>query len=105
MYVNLFMKEGADYKRYWASVSTEIYDSKKKKGTGDYVRANIPVRLGNEAAKTFDDEADKTKNKKILHGRFKVGKWLLEAVQPKDEDYAYVRLVILTMEPAESEDD
>ena len=31
MYVNLFKKEGDDYARYWVSVSTEIYDKKKKK--------------------------------------------------------------------------
>lgn len=103
MYVSLFKKEGANYTRIWASVSTEIYDSKKKTGTGDYVNASMPVRLGTKAADVFDKFAGKTKGKKIIGGRFKITKWLLEAVQPKDDDYAYVRIVIIEMEPAEDD--
>lgn len=105
MYVNLFKKEGADYTRYWISVSTEIYDAKKKKGSGDYVNASMPVRLGQKALDVFKENAVKTKGKKITGGRFVVKKWLLEAVHPKDDDYAYVRFVILEMEPAPERDD
>lgn len=105
MFVNLFSKDCGDYIRYWASVSTEIYDAKKKKGTGDYINASMPVRLASDALDVFKNNAEKSKKKGILYGRFKVKKWLLEAVQPKEDDYAYVRLVIIDMESVDEEDE
>lgn len=104
MFVNLFKKESGDSTRYWASVSTEIYDAKKKRGTGKYINASMPVRLADDAREVFDKIAVKSKSKGVTYGRFKVEKSLLEAVQPKDNDYAYARLVILKMTDA-SEDE
>ena len=104
MFVNLFKKDCGGYSRYWASVSTEIYDAKKGKGTGDYVRANISVRLSKDANEVFEEIAEKTANKKITMGRFEVVKSLFEAVQPKDdEEFPYVRFVIIDMKEAESD--
>lgn len=104
MYVNLFKQESEDFSRYWASVSTEIYDTKKKKLTGEYIQASMPVRLGPDAKDIFEDSAVKTKAKKTKWARFEIKQSLLEAVQPKDNDeYPYVRLVILDMAPAKED--
>lgn len=101
MFVNLFRKDNGDYYRYWASVSTEIYDAKKGKKTGEYTRANISVRLSKDCVDVFEDVAKKTSDKKIIGARFEVTDMLLEAVEPRDEDeYPYVRLVILKMKDA-----
>ena len=104
MFVNLFKKEGDDYARYWISVSTEIYDKKKKKGTGKYTNASMPVRLASDAIEVFKDNAIKSKSKDTKYGRFEIVTALFEAVQPADNDYAYVRLVILDMKPVEVDD-
>lgn len=105
MFVNLFKQESEDYSRYWISVSTEVYDSKKKKTTGEYIQATMPVRLTSDCKDIFDGECKKSKNKKTYWGRFKITSFLFEAVQPKEDDqYPYVRLVILDMRPAKEDD-
>lgn len=105
MLVNLFKKESDDYARYWISVSTAVYDKKKKKQTDEYINATMPVRLVSDAADVFDECARKSKTKGIKYGRFEIGSAIFEAVHPKDEDYSYVRLVIFDMKDAAGEDD
>ena len=104
MYANIFGKDNGDFTRYWASVATERYDSKKKKGTGEYVRATIPVRLSKGAVGTFDSTARKTKTKKIKGGHYLVGEFWLEAVEPKEGE-PYVRLFVNDLEPVENDED
>jgi hypothetical protein len=101
MFVNLFRKESDDYARYWISISTAVYDKKKKKQTDEYINASMPVRLVGEAVETFDECAKKSKSKGVKYGRFEIDEALFEAVHPKDEDYSYVRLVIFKMKEAE----
>lgn len=104
MFVNLFGKDMGDYIRYWDAVSTEKYDAKKKKGTGEYIRASIPVRLSPDATDVFKKTAFKTSNKKIVGARFKVRNGWFEAVEPRDdEQIPYVRFFILDMEPVEED--
>lgn len=103
MFVNLFSKKGEDYTRYWVSVSTEKYNAKKGKGTGEYINASMPVRLSEDAKSTFNNSCVKTSNKKIMRGRFEVDSGWLESVEPKEGE-PYVRLFILEMTDA-SEDD
>ena len=100
MFVNLFSKEAGEYTRYWASISTEKYDTKKKKGTGKYDKATIPVRLSKDAVEQFDDGSKRTKNKEIIGGHFELKEFWLEAVEP-NEGEPYVRLFIKDMEPKE----
>lgn len=100
MFVNLFSKDAGEFIRYWASISTEKYDAKKKKGSGEYANASIPVRLSKESIELFEENASKTKNKKILGGKFELDEFWLEAVEPKEGE-PYVRLFIKSMTPKE----
>ena len=93
MFINLFKKDCGDYDRYWASVSSEKYDAKKKKGTGEYINATIPVRLVKDEASKFEKSSVKTSNKKITRGRFEDCEGFFEAVEPKEGE-PFVRFVI-----------
>lgn len=107
LYVNLFKKKGADFERFWISVRTPVYDAKKKKTTDDYITAQMPARLTNEAKEKFDELAIKSSGKKTTWNRFELKEFKFEAVQPKDSDYGYVRVVIFDLElaPKKDEDD
>ena len=90
-YFTVFADTGGEYNRFWIGVSTERM--KDGKGTGRYSNANIQARLSKEAEEVFLDCASKTKNKKILMARLKVGEFYLMAATPKDrelDDYVYV---------------
>jgi len=100
MYANVFCKDNGDYKRYWLSISTETYDRKKKRPTGEYVTATIAVRLSEKAAKIFGDNCAKTKSKDGTWGRFNITEHWLEAVDAKEGE-PYVRCFVLDMVPAE----
>lgn len=93
MFINLFRKECGDYDRYWASVSTEKYDAKKKKGTGEYINATIPVRVVKDETDRFDKVCVKTSNKKITRARFEDCEGFFEAVEPKEGE-PFVRFVV-----------
>ena len=100
MFVNLFSKDAGEYTRYWASISTEKYDAKKKKGSGEYANASISVRLSKDAVEVFENHANKTKSKKIMGAAFELVDFWLEAVEPKEGE-SFVRLFIADMKPKE----
>lgn len=102
MYINLFRKKSGEYYRYWASVSTKGYDSKKKQ-TDEYINASIPVRLVPDVEDSLH-EWIKTKNKAIQHVMLKDVEGFLEAVEPREGE-PFVRFVILGCEISDSEDD
>lgn len=100
--MRIFAKDEGEYVRYWASVSTEKVD-KKNKGTGEYARANIPVRLSASAVEAIEDGLTKTKNKAIKTASVKVKKAWLKAAEPKDGE-PFVLLFINELELAEDEE-
>lgn len=104
MYANIFGKRGEDYTRYWVSVSTEKYDAKKKKGTGEYINASIPARLLEDVEAVFDESAAKTKSKGIYLLKAKKVEGWFEAVEPKEGE-PYVRFVIAEASAVDPEDD
>lgn len=104
-YMRIFSKKTDDYVRYWASVSTEKAD-KNGKGTGDYARANIPVRLSGTAAETFSEGSAKTKTKGIRQFNAKVSDFWLKAAEPKDGDpfvYVFINKMEIADEPEEDD--
>ena len=103
MFVNLFGKDCGEYTRYWVSVSTEKYDAKKNKGTGEYVRASLSATLSKDAAEVFDDNAKKTANKKIRGGRFEIKGAFFKAVEAREGE-PFVTFYIHEMEPVDEED-
>lgn len=96
-YCNIFRKSDEDFDRYWMSISTEKL-GKDGKGTGEYIRASITVRLGKKAKEVFAENCSKTKNKEIKQGCFELKGCSLEAVQPKEGE-PFVILFIWEMEP------
>lgn len=100
--MRLFTKDEGDYTRYWASVSTEKTD-KKGKGTGEYARANIPVRLSAAAAEEIEDSLVKTKTKGIKTVKVAVSDMWLKAAEPKDGE-PFVLLFINKLEVEEDRD-
>ena len=83
--MRIFREKGDEYDRYWASISTEI-PGKDGKGTGDYARANIPVRLSEKAKETFKKFKVKSKTDGITHMNAKVTDFWLKAVRVEDDD-------------------
>lgn len=84
--------QGDDFVRYWASISTEKRN-KDNEGTGKYAQATIQVRMSKELKELFEDEAIKTKNKKVRMLRIKTSEFCLMAASSKDkniEDYVYL---------------
>lgn len=102
-YMRIFSKKEDDYVRYWASVSTEKVD-KDNKPTGEYMRANISVRLSAAALKVFDDNKIKTKTKGIKNLNVKMTDGWLKAYEPK-EGQPFVYLFINTIEVIDESDD
>ena len=102
-YLRIFSKKTDDYVRYWASVSTPKTDKDGNK-TDKYMRANISLRLSDEAVKTFKDHAEKTKTKGIKQLNVKVMEAWLKAHEPKEGD-PFVYLFVNKIVPAESEED
>lgn len=103
MFVNLFGKDNGEYTRYWISVSTEKWDAKKKKGSGEFVRASLNATLSKDAADLFDETAKKTANKKIRGGRYEIKGAFFKAVEPKDGE-PFVTFYIHDMAPVEEDD-
>lgn len=84
--------QGDDFVRYWASISTEKRN-KDGEGTGKYAQATIQVRMSKELKQLFEDEAIKTKNKKVRMLRIKTSEFCLMAAASKDkniDDYVYL---------------
>ena len=84
--------QGDDFVRYWASISTEKRN-KDNEGTGKYAQATIQVRMSKELKQLFEDEAIKTKNKKVRMLRIKTSEFCLMAASSKDkniDDYVYL---------------
>ena len=84
--------QGDDFVRYWASISTEKRN-KDNEGTGKYAQATIQVRMSKELKALFEDEAIKTKNKKVRMLRIKTSEFCLMAASSKDkniDDYVYL---------------
>lgn len=104
-YMRIFGKKTDDYVRYWASISTAKVDEKNKK-TGEYMRANLSVRLSETAEDVFKEYAEKTKTKGIKQLNVKMTDGWLKAWEPKDGD-PFVYIFINKMEPADDgeEDD
>lgn len=92
---NIFSKEGENgYPRYWANINNKNAD-------GEYIQAPITVRLSKSAEATFKKVARKTKNKKILGGRFELTDCWLKAVEGADENF----LILFVNEMREEVDD
>lgn len=104
MFVNLFGKDCGEYTRYWISVSTEKWDAKKNKGTGEYIRASLSATLSKDAADVFDEYAKKTKSKKVRGGRFEVKGAFFKAIEPKDGE-PFVTFYIHKMEFVEDQEE
>lgn len=84
--------QGDNFVRYWASISTEKRN-KDNEGTGKYAQATIQVRMSKELKALFEDEAIKTKNKKVRMLRIKTSEFCLMAASSKDkniDDYVYL---------------
>lgn len=99
-YCNIFKKTSDEYDRYWMSVSTEKV-GKNGKGTGEYIRASITVRMSNDAKEYFDEHSTKTKSKDVRQGCFNVKDCFFKAVEPKEGE----PFVILFVNKIEVEDD
>lgn len=84
MYLRLFSKEGRDYTRYWASVSTPVI--KDGKETGDYYQANIPVRMSKTAQETFDAICVDTHNPEIMMATVYATEYWLKASYGSEND-------------------
>ena len=84
-YMRIFREKGDEFDRYWASISTEIPGTDGK-GTGEYARASIPVRLSEKAKETFKKFKIKSKTDGITHMNAKVIEFWLKAVRVEDED-------------------
>lgn len=104
MFVNLFGKDCGNYTRYWISVSTERWDAKKNKGTGEYIRASLSASLSADASEVFKENSKKTANKKIRGGRFEVKGAFFKAVEPKEGE-PFVTFYIHDMAPVEDEEE
>lgn len=102
MFLNLFRKKQGDAYRYWASVSTRVYDYKKGKQTDEYINATIPVRL----VPDLEDELDgwlKTKNKNIQHIQLEDVEGFFEAVEPREGE-PFVRFIVVLAKPRSEAD-
>lgn len=97
-YIRLFCERGDEFDRYWASVSTE--KTKEGKGTGEYITANISVRMSKDARDAFSGSAEKSKTKGIRHCRGKADGWL-KAVEGKEG--GFVVWFIDSFEPVKAE--
>lgn len=85
MEITLFKKKTDEYTRYWASVSTEK-TNKKGKGTGEYIRASLPVRLSNKAAESLEDSWTETKNDAISYVRITVKDCWFKAAESAESE-------------------
>ena len=101
-YAYIFGKKakGDDYYRYWISMSTEKV-GKTGKGTGEYLKATMPVRMSKKAAETWDEFAAKTKNKDIKLGISHIKDGWLKVVEGPEDPY----IVMFVNDLVEQEDD
>lgn len=100
-YARIFGKKEEEWTRYWLSVSTEKLN-KKGKGTGEYMNANIPVRMTEECADTWAEIATPTRNKRISMANCSID-FFLKVFAGKDEDI--VGVFVYELEPAPSKED
>ena len=101
-YAYIFGKKakGDDFYRYWISMSSEKV-GKNGKGTGEYLKATMPVRMSKKAAETWEEFAVKTKNKDIKLGISHITDGWLKVVEGPEDPY----IVMFVNELIEQEDD
>ena len=87
-YAYIFGKKAKtdDYYRFWLSLSTEKV-GKNGKGTGEYLKATMPVRMSKKAAETWEEFATKTKNKDIKLGISHITDGWLKVVEGPEDPY------------------
>lgn len=85
-YMTVFRKETEDRTRFWVSVSTETVD-KKGRRTGEYINANIPAYMSNEAYEASEGLWKPTKNDEIDRIHVQVTDAWLKAVEGRDENF------------------
>ena len=91
-----------DYYRFWLSLSTEKV-GKNGKGTGEYLKATLPVRMSKDATETWEEFATKTKNKDIKLGISHIRSGWLQVVEGPEDPY--IVLFVNDLVEQESEDD
>ena len=101
-YAYIFGKKakGDDFYRYWISMSSEKV-GKNGKGTGEYLKATMPVRMSKKAAETWEEFATKTKNKDIKLGISHIKDGWLKVVEGPEDPY----IVMFINDLTEQEDD
>ena len=87
-YAYIFGKKAKtdDYYRFWLSLSTEKV-GKNGKGTGEYLKATLPVRMSKDATETWEEFATKTKNKDIKLGISHIKDGWLKVVEGPEDPY------------------
>ena len=103
-YMRIFRKKSDDgeFYRYWAGISTEKVD-KDGKGTGNYARANIPIRLSTKAAEVYNDNCEKTKTKGTKQLNGKIEGWLCAAEPKEGQPYVYLFINSIELVPEDDE--
>ena len=103
-YAYIFGKKAKtdDYYRFWLSLSTEKV-GKNGKGTGEYLKATLPVRMSKDATETWEEFATKTKNKDIKLGISHIRSGWLKVVEGPEDPY--IVLFVNDLCEQESEDD
>ena len=103
-YAYIFGKKAKtdDYYRFWLSLSTEKV-GKNGKGTGEYLKATLPVRMSKDATETWEEFATKTKNKDIKLGISHIRSGWLKVVEGPEDPY--IVLFVNDLCEQESEDE
>ena len=90
-YAYIFGKKAKtdEYFRFWISMSTEKI-GKNGKGTGECLKATMPVRMSKSATEAWEEFATKTKNEDITLGaRHSKAGWLT-VVEGAEDHYIAV---------------
>ena len=101
-YAYIFGKKAKtdEYYRFWISMSTEKV-GKNGKGTGEYLKATMPVRMSKSATEAWEEFATKTKNKDIKLGISHIKDGWLKVVEGPEDPY----IVMFVNELTEQESD